>query len=152
MCRGRHRVENRVGEVQARGGGGRGGVGSGWLRTSLIVSVLCYKCCSLAPEMPVCVSVCEVTIFTAVLSNCTHFTARVIRILRMAVRPSLISRGRSCRGGKRPRGSRERAPVYVQCEPKDNDEVAHQQLPSNFAISFEAGWRSQDFELPDQSQ
>ena len=23
-------------------------------------------------------------------------------------------------------------------EPKDNDEVAHQQLPSNFAISFEA--------------
>ena len=38
----------------------------------------------------------------------------------------------------RPRGSRERAPVYVQCEPKDNDEVANQQLPSNFAISFEA--------------
>ena len=28
--------------------------------------------------------------------------------------------------------------TYVQCEPKDNDEVAHQQLPSNFAISFEA--------------
>ena len=23
-------------------------------------------------------------------------------------------------------------------DPKDNDEVAHQQLPSNFAISFEA--------------
>ena len=41
-------------------------------------------------------------------------------------------------GEKRPRGSRERAPVYVQCEPKENDEVAHQVLPSNFVISFEA--------------
>ena len=30
MCRGRHRVENRVGKVQARDGGGGGGrVGSG---------------------------------------------------------------------------------------------------------------------------
>ena len=29
MRRGRHRVENRVGEVQARGGAGRGGVGWG---------------------------------------------------------------------------------------------------------------------------
>ena len=48
MCRGRHRVENWVGEVQARGGVGRGGAeaagrggvgwGGGWLRTSLIVS------------------------------------------------------------------------------------------------------------------
>jgi len=38
----------------------------------------------------------------------------------------------------RPRDSRERAPVYVKCEPKDNDGVAHQQLPSNFAISSEA--------------
>ena len=33
-------------------------------------------------------------------------------------------------GKNRPRGSRERAPYYVQCELKDNDEVAHQQLPS----------------------
>ena len=40
-------------------------------------------------------------------------------------------------GGKRPRGSQERAPVHVQFEPKDNDEMAHLQLPSNFAISFE---------------
>ena len=40
-------------------------------------------------------------------------------------------------GGKRPRGSRERVPVHVQCEPKDNDEVAHQQLLSDFAMSFE---------------
>ena len=31
---------------------------------------------------------------------------------------------------------RERAPVCVQNEPKDNDEVAHQQLPSDFALSF----------------
>ena len=38
----------------------------------------------------------------------------------------------------RPRGSRERAPVHVQCGPKDTDAVAHQQLPSNFAVSFEA--------------
>ncbi len=28
-------------------------------------------------------------------------------------------------------------PVDVQCEPENNDEVALQQLPSNFAISFE---------------
>ena len=40
-------------------------------------------------------------------------------------------------GGKRPRGSSERAPVYVQYEPKNNDEVGHKQLPSIFAISFE---------------
>ena len=42
-------------------------------------------------------------------------------------------------GINRPRGSRERAPVYMQCEPKANDEVAHQQLPSNCSISFEDG-------------
>ena len=35
-----------------------------------------------------------------------------------------------------PRGSRERAPVYVQCKLKDNDEVAHQQLPST--INFDS--------------
>ena len=35
----------------------------------------------------------------------------------------------------RPRGSRERAPVYVQCKLKDNDKVAHQQLPST--INFD---------------
>ena len=40
-------------------------------------------------------------------------------------------------GINRPRGSRERAPVYVKCEPKASDEVAHQQLLSNCAISFE---------------
>ena len=40
-------------------------------------------------------------------------------------------------GKKKPRGSRERAPVCVKCEPKDNDELAHQ-LPSNFSVSFEA--------------
>ena len=38
----------------------------------------------------------------------------------------------------RPRGSRERAPIYVQCEPKNSDEVANQQLPINFAMIFEA--------------
>ena len=36
----------------------------------------------------------------------------------------------------RPRGSRERAPVYVQCKLKENDEVAHQQLPST--INFDS--------------
>ena len=41
-------------------------------------------------------------------------------------------------GESRPRGSRERAPVYVQFEPKNNDEVALQQLSSFFSISFEA--------------
>ena len=41
-------------------------------------------------------------------------------------------------GKNRPCGSRKRAPVYVKCEPRDNDRVAHQQLPSDFAISFEA--------------
>ena len=49
----------------------------------------------------------------------------------------LLSRGRSCLGGKRPRGSRERAPVYVKFEPEVNEGVALQKLPSNFAISFE---------------
>ena len=39
-------------------------------------------------------------------------------------------------GKNRPRGSRERAPVYVQCKLKDNDEVAHQQLPST--INFDS--------------
>ena len=39
----------------------------------------------------------------------------------------------------RPYGSRGRAPVYVKREPNDNDEVvAHQQLPGNSAIIFEA--------------
>ena len=37
-------------------------------------------------------------------------------------------------GENRHRGSREQAPVYVQCEPKDNKEVAHQQLPSIFLL------------------
>ena len=39
--------------------------------------------------------------------------------------------------GKMPRGSSERAPVYVKFKPKDSDEVALQQLPSNFVINFE---------------
>ena len=70
------------------------------------------------------------------------------RVQKLVV-PSLASRRRVARsfplheaeaavGGKRPRGSREGAPVHVQYEPKVNDEVAHQHLPSNFAISFEA--------------
>ena len=42
-------------------------------------------------------------------------------------------------GISRLRGSRERAPVYAQFEPKAIDEVAPQKLPSNFAISFEDG-------------
>ena len=33
--------------------------------------------------------------------------------------------------------AREHLFTNVQCEPKDNNEVAHQQLPSNFAISSE---------------
>ena len=33
---------------------------------------------------------------------------------------------------------REHLFEYMQCEPKDNDEVAHRKLPSNFARSFEA--------------
>ena len=39
-------------------------------------------------------------------------------------------------GKNRPRGSRERAPVNVQCKLKENDEVAHQQLPST--INFDS--------------
>ena len=45
------------------------------LRTSPVVSVLFYKCCSLAPGIQS-ACVCVVTFFTAVLSNCTHFSAR----------------------------------------------------------------------------
>ena len=51
---------------------------------------------------------------------------------------SLLHDAEGSVGGKRPRGSRERAPVHVKWESKDNDKVAHQKLPSNFAISFEA--------------
>ena len=41
-------------------------------------------------------------------------------------------------GKIRPRGSREQALGYLLCKPKESDEVALQQLPSYFAISFEA--------------
>ena len=56
---------------------------------------------------------------------------------RPFARPFPLHEAEAYVGGKRPRGSRERALVHVQCEPKDNDEVEHQQLPSNFALSFE---------------
>ena len=55
-------------------------------------------------------------------------------------------------GGKRPRGSREREPVYVYCEPKDNDEVAHQQLPRNFAISYDCTKQSRPADCTKQSR
>ena len=57
---------------------------------------------------------------------------------RRFARPFSLDEAGASVGEKRLRGSREQAPVNVQCEPKDKDEVAHQQLPSNFAISFEA--------------
>ena len=63
MCRGRHRVENREGEVQARGGAGRGRWGIPW-----------YKCYS-EPRKFCSVSVCPEVAksgaqrFTAVLSK-----------------------------------------------------------------------------------
>ena len=44
-------------------------------------------------------------------------------------------------GKNGPRGSRERAPVYVKCKLKDNDEVAHQQLPST--INFDSATAQQ---------
>jgi hypothetical protein len=150
MCRGRHRVENRAGEVQARGGAGRGGAGrggagrggAGWGgggggvvtyfadRIGAMVQMLL-----LSPEN-VLLCLCELP-FLQLCSPTALTSPRSNPNLAKAVRPSLISRGRSCRGGKRPRGSRERAPVYVQCETENNDEAALQQLPSNFAISFE---------------
>jgi len=34
--------------------------------------------------------------------------------------------------------AREHLFTYVKCEPKDSDEMAHQQLPINFAITLEA--------------
>ena len=58
-----------------------------------------------------------------------------------AVGKTLSSTGPPDGGGakNRPRGSREREPVHVKYAPNDNDEVvAHQQLSSNFAITFEA--------------
>ena len=55
-------------------------------------------------------------------------------------------------GGKRPRGSRERAPFYVQCEPKDCGEVAHQQLPSDFAISYDCTKQSRPADCTKQSR
>ena len=67
MCRGRHRIEKRVGEVQARGGAGRGGVVTYIAgRIGTIVQMFL-----LSPEkFSVCVSIYVVTFFTAVLSNC----------------------------------------------------------------------------------
>ena len=44
-------------------------------------------------------------------------------------------------GKNRPRGSREREPVYVQRKLKDNGEVAHQQLPST--INFDSATAQQ---------
>ena len=40
-------------------------------------------------------------------------------------------------GGKRPRGSRERALLNVKSGPKDSGDMAHQQLQCSFSISFE---------------
>ena len=57
---------------RGRGGAGRGGVGWGGVVTYFADrTVPQYKTSSLAPEIQ-CLSV---DFFTAVLSNCTHFTA-----------------------------------------------------------------------------
>ena len=53
-------------------------------------------------------------------------------------RPFPLDEAEAAVGGKKPRGSRERTPVDVKCEPKDNDGVAHHQyFPSDSAISIE---------------
>ena len=102
MCLGRHRVKNRVSEVQARGGAGRGGVG--WLRTSLIVS---YHSTNLAPIAPriqcacVCVSVCGLFYSCAV-----HNTSP--RSIRFLLRTTPLGRRCLCRA-KRGTG----APVFA---------------------------------------
>ena len=77
MCRGRHRVENRVGEVQARGGGGAGPGGVVTYFADRMVPW--YKFSSLAPRNSVsvcvcCLSVCGNHFYSCAL--CTHFTAK----------------------------------------------------------------------------
>ena len=57
---------------------------------------------------------------------------------RRAARPFPLHEAEASVGGRKPRGSRERAPVQVKCEPEDNDRVANQQLPSDFSISSQA--------------
>ena len=74
-----------------------------------------------------------------------------LQMTRMAVCPAVPfqeAEAKAAVGEKRPRGSRERAPVNVQCKPKDNDEIAHQQLPSNFEISLEGRLAQPNSELP----
>ena len=65
----------------------------------------------------------------------------IVTSRRWAARPFPLHEAEAAVVGKRHRGSGKRAPVHVKCEPKDGDGVAHQQLPSNSAISFEARFR-----------
>ena len=72
MCRGRHRVENRVGVVQARGGAGRGGAGGGYHGTSVAPSPGNYTC------------LCSVT-----KSRAHHLTAVLPKFHNVRMAPTL---------------------------------------------------------------
>ena len=111
MCRGRHRVENRMGMRHTTYFADR---------TVIFVQIV-----------PLCLG--KVSWVTKPRAH--HSTAVLSELdnLRMTPASFLLQRGRR----RRPRDSRDRAPVNVQREPKDSDGVAHQQLQSSFAITYE---------------
>ena len=74
----------KTGRVRCRHGAGRGG--AEWLSTLLIVSVPCYKCCSSAPKISVCVSASNHFYSCALQLYSLH--REVIRVLRRPFRPS----------------------------------------------------------------
>ena len=110
MCRGRHRVEIRVVEVQARGGAVRCGVGRGG---GAMVQILL-----LSPGNSVCI--CPVRAVTKSRAR-HHFTALLFKLHArkesalddLPIRQICTVKGSRC----------------VRVESWNNDEVAHQQLP-----------------------
>ena len=132
MCRGRHRAENRVSEVQVRGGVGRGGVGWGgveWGWHGTNVFLYHRKTCM------------RLSVFAVTKSRARHCFKAVLSKLHVRMAPGIddLSARQICSVA----GSR-----CIRVGLWSNDGVAHPKLPSNLAISFDAGWRSQDFGLP----
>ena len=134
-----------------QGAVGDTGLKTGWVwdtfRTSLNASVLWYKCYSLASVIPR-VSVPWVTIFTAVLSNCTHFTAKCTR--KRVLRQYMYKKCKTyCKGACLSAVSRSSQPFHAV---PFQGTIAHQSIRVRKASK--RGWRSQDFEqqLPRSKQ
>ena len=112
----------KTGWVRCKHGARWGGAGPGWEVVPWKTCVACFRA--------------EVT-----KSRVRHNFTAVLSILHVRVAPALDNlpalQIRSVKGTR-----------LIRVASWSNDEVAHQKLPSNFSISFEAEWRSQDFELP----